>query len=154
MPDLMGDPTIGSEPGGSFDFDNHRAQAVQAYQRLRPLYEAFAGTVQDILIEALRDAGIKAASVEARAKRLESFGNKAAQASESGPELPKYPDPIHEITDLAGVRVITFFLDTVNDVDRVIKAQFSVLERLDKSRDLVQEERLGYQSVHYLVELK
>jgi ppGpp synthetase/RelA/SpoT-type nucleotidyltranferase len=153
MPELVSDSTIGTAPGGSFDFDNHRAQAVQIYQRLRPLYEAFAVTVQDILIEALRDADIKAASVEARAKSLDSFGNKAAQASESGPELPKYPNPIKEITDLAGARVITFFLDTIDDVDRVIKAQFSVLERLDKSRDLLQEERLGYQSVHYLVEL-
>lgn len=150
----MGDSTISSGPSGSFDFDSHRAQAVPSYQRLRPLYEGFAVTVQDILIEALRDAGIKAASVEARAKSVESFGNKSSQASESGPELPKYRDPINEITDLAGARVITFFLDTIDDVDRVIKTQFSVLERLDKSRDLWQQERLGYQSVHYVVELK
>jgi ppGpp synthetase/RelA/SpoT-type nucleotidyltranferase len=142
------------ETGGAFDFDAHRRLAVEQYQRIRPLYEAFASVVQGILAQALRQDGIKVASIEGRAKAIDSLGEKAAQPSESDPERPKYPDPLRQITDLAGARVITFFLDTLEDVDRAIVRELEVLERLDKSHLLVQEERLGYHSVHYLVRLK
>jgi ppGpp synthetase/RelA/SpoT-type nucleotidyltranferase len=155
MRDILAGPAAGSGSSGSaFDFDSHRRQATQAYQRVRPLYETFAAAVQDILAEALRAADIKAASIESRAKTLESFANKAAQPSENYPELPKYTDPINQIEDLAAARVITFFLDTIEEVDRVIKLQFAVLEQEDKSHVLLQQERLGYQSVHYVVQLK
>jgi hypothetical protein len=62
-----------SEP---FDFGKHRIAAVDQYQRIRPLYESFASVIHDILAEALRSRDIKVASIEARAKSLESFGNK------------------------------------------------------------------------------
>jgi hypothetical protein len=68
--------------------------------------------------------------------------------------LPKYPDPIGEITDLAAARVITFFLGTIDAVDDVIRRELQVLERLDKGNVLIVEERLGYRSVHYLVQLR
>jgi hypothetical protein len=52
-----------------FDFDFHKVLAVAGYQRTRPLYEAFAQVVQQILIQALIKANIKVASVEARKVR-------------------------------------------------------------------------------------
>jgi ppGpp synthetase/RelA/SpoT-type nucleotidyltranferase len=115
-----------------FDFDAHRQAAVEQYQRVRLLYESFAGTVREILEQALRAASVKVASIEARAKTLESFEDKAATPAEEDPTRPKYPQPLVEITDLAAARVITFFLSTLQDVDRIIAAQFNVLERLDK----------------------
>ena len=36
--------------------------------------------------------------------------------SDSDPNAPKYGDPLREITDLAAVRVITFFPRTVREV--------------------------------------
>lgn len=136
------------------DFDDHARTAAEQYQRVRPLYELFARTLQDILREALQNAGIKTASVEARAKTLQSFTDKAALPGEEDPARPKYDEPLTQITDLAAARVITFFLKTIQDVDKVISTEFSVREKLDKSELLLREERLGYQSIHYLVELK
>jgi len=137
--------TVPTSPASGFDFDEHRRSAVEAFQRVRPLYEAFAGDIKDILDHALGAAWIKTASVQARAKSLQSFADKAGQASEIAPETPKYSAPMSEITDLAAARVITFFLDTIDEVDGIIRREFDVLERLDKSDLLVQEERLGYQ---------
>jgi ppGpp synthetase/RelA/SpoT-type nucleotidyltranferase len=137
-----------------FDFDAHRRSAVEQYQRVRPLYESFTIVVQDILGEALRGAEVKAATIEARAKSLESFGDKAAEPSDSNAEVPKYPNPIGQIMDLAAARVITFFLNTIEEVDRVIAREFDVLEKFDKARLLIEEDRLGYQSVHYVIRLK
>jgi putative GTP pyrophosphokinase len=72
---------------------------------------------------------------------------------ESDPAKPKYPDPLKEVTDLAGIRVITFFPRTVAQVDAVVSREFEIMEKSDKSAALVREGRFGYQSVHYLVRL-
>jgi hypothetical protein len=65
----------------------------------------------------------------------------------------KYTRPLEQITDLAGIRVITYFVDTVDAVEAVIEEQFEVVEKSNKTKLLEQEERLGYQSVHYLLRL-
>jgi ppGpp synthetase/RelA/SpoT-type nucleotidyltranferase len=143
-----------AENARTFDFSEHKRVAAEHYQRVRPLYELFARSVHDILKEALYTADIKVASIEARAKSLESMAEKAAIPDEEDPSRPKYADPLAQIADLAAARVITFFLRTIQDVDQIITAEFQVKERTDKSEVLLQEERLGYQSIHYLVELK
>ncbi len=137
----------------SFDFEAHGRKALEAYRRVRPLYEALASTVRDVLQESLAAAGVGVASIEARAKSLESFFEKAVAPALGAPDQPKYPNPTGEITDLAGARVITFFPKTVQQVCDVIDRQFTIHERSDKGDELRQEERFGYQSVHYLVSL-
>jgi ppGpp synthetase/RelA/SpoT-type nucleotidyltranferase len=136
-----------------FDFEAHEAQAVRDYRRQLALYEGFAEYLRGILQEALRRHHIRAASVDARAKGLNSFAKKAAAPSSADPGQPKYGDPLKEITDLAGVRVITFFPQVVEDVDRAVKAEFEVVRKENKGDALNQEERFGYSSVHYLVRL-
>ena len=107
----------------TFDFEEHRRNAVSEYQHHRPLFQAFANAVRGILTEALRADNIEVASVEARAKDVESFGAKASKLSESDPDLPRYPDPLSDITDLAGVRVITFFPKTAEAAGEVVPAR-------------------------------
>ncbi|MCK5245319.1 hypothetical protein KAR02_00360 [Candidatus Bipolaricaulota bacterium] len=144
-----------TQQSSGFDFDAHRARAVEDYQCLRHVYEDFAKVVQDILQQALRTASIKVASIEARAKTIDSFGDKALEAADGNPNSPKYQDPLADIIDLAAARVITFFLDTLSEVDTIIAAEFAILERIDKSALLLlREEKLGYQSVHYIVQLR
>jgi ppGpp synthetase/RelA/SpoT-type nucleotidyltranferase len=139
--------------GEGFDFEAHGQRAVAEYGRLRPLYEDLAACVQDILRRSLQTHRIKIASVDARAKAIESFGAKAVMRSAFDPRRPKYPNPMQEITDLAAIRVITFFLRAVDDVDRAIFAEFEVVEKDDKGALLDNDERFGYDSVHYLVRL-
>ena len=136
----------------TFDFEEHRRKAVAVYQRRRPLFQAFAETVRGILTEALRADRIQVASVEARAKDVESFGIKASKPSESDLERPKYPDPLENITDLAGVRVITFFPKTAETARAMVQREFEVVEFSDKAA-LLDDDRLGYKSVHFLVKL-
>ena len=144
---------IAGEQEEPFNFADHRRIAVEKYVRIRPHYEAFALVVREILARALTTRGVKVNSVDARAKDLESFGNKAEAQSEVDPKAPKYWNPLQEITDLAGVRVVTFFPRTVQEVGACIRDQFVVVEHTDHSRTLHQEERFGYQSEHYLVRL-
>lgn len=136
-----------------FNFEKHRDTAVEAYRRVRPRYADFANTVKEILVQALRARSIAVNSVEPRAKDPESFGTKASTPSEDVPGTPKYPKPLEDITDLAGVRIITFFPRTVAMVGTCIREEFEVIDHTDLSQARVEEERFGYQSEHYLVKL-
>ncbi len=152
--DGQGDESRREEEGKvEFDFAKHRRDAVEGYLRVRPQYEAFARAVREILVQALNAANITVNSIEARAKDPESFGMKSERPAEDNPEAPKYPSPLEDITDLAGVRIITFFPRTVASVGECIHREFDVIEHLDHSRARLNEERFGYQSDHYLVNL-
>ena len=139
------------EQEATFDFEHHRRTAVEEYLRVRPQFEAFAEAVREILDQALKAKDIAVNSVEARAKEPESFSTKAEAPSEKDSGEPKYSNPMADITDLAGVRVITFFPRTVEHVGQCIHEEFEVIEHTDLSRIRFQEERFGYQSEHYLV---
>ena len=142
------------ESGSPFDFEGHRSFALSQYQGVRPLYEAFSEVVKTILLEAIGDIEVKIASVEARAKELGSFGDKATAPTDGNPEKPKYPNPLAAIEDLAAARVITFFLKDIEAIDGIISNEFQIFERADKSDLLLENAPVGYQSIHYIVELK
>lgn len=148
----MSSETEGSEQ--QFDFSAHRRAAVDAYRPLAPLYGEFASTLHGIIRARLEAADIEVNATDQRGKSIDSFGDKAAKPAEDDPDGPKYRNPVAEITDLAGVRVITNYISTEADVDRVLEAEFEVVEKSNKTDELYQEERFGYQSIHYLVRLR
>lgn len=75
---------------------------VSAYEHKRPRYVAFVDVLESLLSQLLRAKQVDVVTVEARAKSVESFRGKIER------EDKDYSDPINEITDLAGVRVITY----------------------------------------------
>ena len=136
-----------------FDFEAHRKTATEQYAKKRELYKEFASEIEKILSEAIETHNLKINEIQSRAKDEKSFGKKAMTANEQNPEEPKYKDPMSDITDLAGVRVITFFPSTVAEVCQLIQEEFEVTERVDHTATAEREQRLGYLSVHYLVRL-
>ena len=141
-----------TETENQFDFDKHKQTAIEDYRIERQKYEAFADIVRDIIGNSI-PPNIKIATIEARAKSLESLGEKAKTPQHDNPIVPKYADPLKDIEDISAARVITFFLKDVQEIDKVIRGEFCVLERLDKADDLLQSGLVGYQSVHYVVQL-
>jgi ppGpp synthetase/RelA/SpoT-type nucleotidyltranferase len=135
----------------AFDFDGHRRTAVDAYQGIQTFYAECAQAVYSVLTTALASEGILVHSIEHRAKTLESLGRKASKPDPDDPSSPKYSDPLTQITDLSGVRVITFLLSAVDEVNEVIEREFDVVEVVNRTSLLQEEEKLGYQSVHFLV---
>jgi putative GTP pyrophosphokinase len=142
-----------ADAGAAFDFPAHGQRALSDYLRVREFYVHLSQVVQQILRECLKGRGVQVHSVEARAKDPVSFEKKASQRLEADPNEPKYPEPLKQITDLAGARVITFFPGSLDEIDRIIQDEFEILERSDKGAALVEEERFGYQSIHYLVRM-
>ncbi len=136
-----------------FDFQKHRVTASENYERVRENYSAFSSQIEKILDEAFKQKQIKVQNIEYRAKTIESFGIKVVLPSEADSNEPKYKNPLDQITDLAGVRVITFFPKTVDEVSEIIKHEFKVIEIEDKTDLLAKQEKLGYASVHFVVQL-
>ncbi len=156
-PDRTSTQTTGEShplPELEFDFAQHRARSIEDYRGRVEAYRDYANAVYAILKAGLDDGAIKVHSIQSRAKDIESFGDKARRPSDEDPNLPRYPDPLRDITDLAGVRVITYFLSTEEQVDALITGQFDVVERTDRSAILIEEDKLGYSSIHFLVRLK
>jgi ppGpp synthetase/RelA/SpoT-type nucleotidyltranferase len=138
----------------AFEPSRYGEKAGAAYSKKRPLYNEFARVLADLLQEALRTTDVKVHSVDYRAKTLGSFAKKAGTAHPLDPTRPKYEDPLSDITDMAGVRVITFLPAAVEQVGTAVAAQFEVIEHEAKVERLTREERFGYNSVHYLVRLR
>lgn len=138
----------------AFDPGSHGERAAAAYREKRSVYLEFAQCLRSLLDAALRGSDVKTHSVEARAKTVASFAKKAGLPHPLDPTRPKYEDPLAEITDMAGVRVVTFLPDAVEQVGAAVEAQFEIIEQEDKFDRLSLEERFGYASVHYLVRLR
>ncbi len=137
----------------SFDFSAHGTEAAAGYLREREFYVALSNAVQQLIRECLSRRGIKVQGVDARAKSVDSFTAKASSPSDHDPEVPKYQDPLVEIDDLAGVRIVAFFPRSLDEIEAMISDEFDVFERSDKGAALIEEGRFGYQSIHYLVTL-
>lgn len=137
----------------NFDFDLHREESVVKFREVRRLYEDLAETIGRVLKDTLSAASVSTHSIQARAKTIDSFADKASKPSSANPLEPKYNDPLKEITDLSAARIITYLPGTIKDVCNSIETEFSVLEKIDKADELMDEGKFGYHSVHYLVTL-
>src|SRR6185295_2125478 len=137
----------------NFNFKRHEQEAVTSYLKVRDFYRDFALAVRRIVEECLRHRSIKVHSVDARAKDPNSFGRKASIPSDADSNRPKYETPLDQITDLSGVRVIVYFPNELVEIDKILAEEFDVVERSDKGEALIEEDRFGYQSVHYLVKI-
>ena len=96
----------------------------------------------------LDDAGINYLSVDGRTKSVASFAAKAARTVD-GRLL--YPDPLRQITDQVGVRVITYVHADVAAVAGLLDDELRMLDDRDLGLETAREGRFGYASRHLLV---
>jgi ppGpp synthetase/RelA/SpoT-type nucleotidyltranferase len=130
------------------DLPTWLAAQVKTYaEQERPIYCNYADFIKDFLRQAC-NAIAPEASVESRAKTVLSFAEKAVRKHQ------KYDDPVHQLTDLCGARVIT---DTQEEVERVcqfIRTNFKVDDaNSDDKAILLGASQFGYRSVHFVVQL-
>ncbi len=132
-------------------FDEVRRAAVQEYAArhagLRRAGEEYVALVTTIL----DDAGINYLSVTGRTKSVTSFAAKAVRTRDGA---PLYADPLREITDQIGVRVITYLHSDVAAVAELLDDQLHLLDDRDLGQETASEGRFGYASRHLLLELE
>jgi putative GTP pyrophosphokinase len=116
------------------------------WRKQRPLYEKLACAAKLIVEESLREQGIPYVAVFDRAKAYESAVEKAARK--------EYSNPIQEITDFAGIRIVTRTQTEADSVSGLLPSIFDVDS--DKSGDhskTLLTDRIGYRSVHFICKL-
>jgi ppGpp synthetase/RelA/SpoT-type nucleotidyltranferase len=117
---------------------------AETYEAQRPEYKALAELLAEVLRRDLKDRGLEVV-VEWRAKETISFVKKALRKG--------YTDPINEIGDKAGVRVIVHYLDDVPTVEGSVERICEILAREAKV-DAMAYDQLGYLGVHLQVQPK
>jgi len=127
--------------------DPHGEALMQQYHDLLPMLEPMAKQAYDLLRWALREQGIYVTAYEYRVKTEQSLAGKLERKG------MKYKS-IYDITDLVGLRVITFYTDEVDKVAVIAKRVFDIdwQESVDK-RKLHQLDSFGYNSLHYICRL-
>jgi putative GTP pyrophosphokinase len=135
-----------SETDG-FDNDSmwlKKPEMIKCFIDQRPDYENLCAEVAYILKRELIKADIKVSSITSRAKTLNSFLEKIQRKS--------YLDPIREVTDFAGVRVVCLYVDDLIKVQQAIAEHFEILEKIDKLTDK-KPDQFGYGAIHFIVKL-
>lgn len=127
--------------------DTHGQELLQQYHDRKPVFERMEKIAYDKLRWTLRQQGIYITSIEHRIKEEKSLIGKL--------ELKgvKYHS-LDDVTDILGVRVITFYTDDVDKVAAIVKRTFDIdwKESVDK-RKLHQLDSFGYNSLHYICRL-
>jgi ppGpp synthetase/RelA/SpoT-type nucleotidyltranferase len=123
---------------------------TKQYSKVRPTYEGFAQSIATVLKQICPPEMVH--TIEHRAKTIESFEKKACKTNTD--MSYKYPKPLEQLTDFAGVRVIVFTRDAVTEIVKIIQEEgYSIREEEDVGDRVFQQGKFGYQSVHLLVEL-
>lgn len=127
---------------------NKIAILMQQYRKLLPTLQQLADEASSQLRHALREQGIYITAMEHRVKTEKSLAGKLELKG------AKYKS-IDDITDLVGLRVITFYTDEVDKVAAIAKRVFDIdwKESVDK-RKLHQLDSFGYNSLHYICRLR
>lgn len=101
---------------------------------------------QNIIEELIRTEEIQINSISGRVKNKDSFCEKALK--------DKYEDPLNEIKDIIGIRIITYVNSDIERISRLIEREFHVDSEnsVDKGK-LLGIDKVGYKSVHYIVKL-
>ena len=121
---------------------------MQQYRKLRPTLQQLADEASNQLRHALKEQGIYITAMEHRVKTEKSLIGKLELKG------AKYKS-IEDVTDLVGLRVITFYTDEVDKVAAIAKRVFDIdwQESVDK-RKLHKLDSFGYNSLHYICRLK
>ena len=127
--------------------DAHGQELMQQYHDRMPVFERMEKLAYDKLRWTLRHQGIYVTSIEHRIKEEHSLSGKLEMKG------AKYKS-LDDITDILGLRVITFYTDDVDKVAAIVKRTFDIdwQESVDK-RKLHQLDSFGYNSLHYICRL-
>ncbi len=122
------------------------AELRSKYGDVRGKQKAFTREVETVLRRVIMSKKLDVVNIEARTKTIDGFCEKAQRDDKS------YTDPIREITDLTGCRVICYYTSDIEKISRVIHENFDVdgknsVDRLFSNSP----DQFGYQSKHLVV---
>ena len=120
----------------------------EAFSRVRSIHADFTEALARLVRQMLDQEDIELAQLESRTKSAESLSEKIARKGS------KYPDPLKEVTDLVGLRIIVYYPDDVATVGAMLEREFAPdWEHSWRQDPRDRPDRFGYRSDHYVVRL-
>jgi putative GTP pyrophosphokinase len=120
---------------------------LDEFDAAAPSYKEFTDKLRDLINDLLRVNNIRVHNISSRPKTRSSLERKYLD------NITKYLS-LDAITDLAGVRIITYFEDEVHKVADIIQREFDIdTANSSNKKDLLDPDRFGYLSLHYVVKL-
>lgn len=123
----------------------NKPDLIRGFYNKFPTHERLCDELEYILKRRIKALGIEISSISSRAKSLESFCEKI--------ERKKYSNPLDEISDLSGVRVVFLYSSDRQNLEGIIENEFEIHEKVDKI-SVEEIDRFGYGALHYVVSLK
>ena len=124
--------------------DPHCRAILQEYEDNLPRFREVEAQVRDTLRRTLQDAGLAVAAIESRVKGYDSLAVKLELKGH------KYKS-LANLTDILGLRVITFYIDDVDKVASAVERLFTIdWENSVDKRKIHEIDSFGYLSLHYI----
>ena len=127
--------------------DMHGEMILDQYRDNLPVYNRIKDIALDSIQKCLADNGIIVTGLEGRIKTEKSLTGKL--------ELKGYKyRTVEDITDIVGLRIITFFSDEVDIISALAEKLFDIdWENSVDKRKMLEIDRFGYMSLHYICRL-
>ena len=124
--------------------DAHSEAILEQYRRELPVFNQMAEAIPGKIRQFFDEAGIIVAALECRVKTEASLAGKLELKG------AKYRD-LFDLTDILGLRVITFYIDDVDRVASVLERLFEIdWENSVDKRKAHEIDSFGYLSLHYI----
>ena len=134
--------------GNTYQLDAHCQAILEEYREHLPLFEEVKDKVQAQLKQVFEEAGIIVAAIEGRVKTEKSLAGKLELKG------AKYAS-LADVTDILGLRVITFYIDDVGKVASIVDRLFKVdWENSVDQRTAHEIDSFGYMSLHYICSME
>jgi putative GTP pyrophosphokinase len=125
---------------------NMKDDRIAKYIQVRDRYEYLARKIAAVISEVLEAQDINVHAITNRAKSIASLSKKIETRSSDA--------PIESITDLAGIRIITYVESDVELVAKVVEELFKVDTANSLNKDIeLGEDKVGYRSLHYVAQI-
>lgn len=125
----------------------HTVELLDAWRLELPLLKQLEEQASDLLQEALREQNIQLNAFQHRVKTEESLTGKLEKKGY------KY-QTIYDITDLVGIRAVTYYTDDVDKVAAIAKKIFDIDWKNSVDKRKHQLDSFGYLSLHYICYMK
>ena len=125
----------------------HTEELLDAYRNELPQLEQLAEQASNLLKAALREQNIQLNTFEGRIKTEESLAGKLEKKGY------KYKT-LYDVTDVVGIRVVTYYTDDVDKVAVIAKNTFDIDWKNSVDKRKHQLNSFGYLSLHYICYMK
>lgn len=123
-----------------------RGESISWLSSVIPLHQRLTRIAVALMEQRLQELRIDFLSVAGRTKTLEGCKEKIKRK--------EYSDPKLQLTDISGIRIITYFESQAASVADVVRQFFNVdSANSSDMRDALGDDRIGYRSSHFVCQL-